>query len=398
MPPRATKIPFARLVARLLTLGAVVATICSFPSISACSLDPPFAAKLRPQIAARLRELGVPGAIVYVYTGDEGGWTATFGTSDLASGAPMDENSHVRIGSITKTLTGTAILRLVDLGEIGLDDPVAKYIPSVPNGGNITIRELLSMTSGLYNYSLDPAFNQTLDSDPGKVWQHDELLKIAFSHPPDFAPGAGYSYSNTNFILLGMIVEQLTHKPVAQVLQDEIFAQIGMSDTSLPALSDASIPSPHPRGYMYGTNVSSLNCQPVSPEQAGAPRDVTDANPSWGWTAGSAISTLHDLQIWAQALATGTLLSAATQQQRLAVRPGGVPGEPAGVNYGLAIVQFPGDFIGHNGELPGFQSFMAYSPEKDGTIIVLTNVYQATNCTGPADDIARLILQQVFSV
>jgi D-alanyl-D-alanine carboxypeptidase len=199
-------------------------------------------------------------------------------------------------------------------------------VPSVPNGEHITIRQLLSMTSGLYNYSLDPGFNQTLDSNHSKVWQHCELLTIAFSHPPDFAPGAGYSYSNTNVVLLGMIVEHLAGKPVEQVFKDDIFSQLDMTESSLPTLADATIPSPHPHGYIYGSNVSSLDSKPVSPAEVGTPHDVTNANPSWGWTAGAAISTLHGLHIWAKALATGTLLSDATQRGRLQWLPGNVHG------------------------------------------------------------------------
>jgi D-alanyl-D-alanine carboxypeptidase len=304
----------------------------------------------------------------------------------------------MRIGSITKTLTGTAVLQLVDQGKLHLDDPVSKYVPGVPNGAQITLRELLNMTSGLYNYSLDPAFNHTLDSDMGKVWAPEELLAIAFSHPPDFAPGKGWEYSNTNFILLGMIVERVTGRPVEEVLSDAIFNPLGMTNSLLPPRTSAAIPDPHPHGYLYSSNAADIHCQPATAAQLGAPHDVTNANPSWGWTAGAGISTLHDLRIWARALATGTLLSAATQRERLQWVPGNLPGLPSasGVHYGLAIADIDG-FLGHNGDLPGFQSFMGYSPAKDATIIVLTNLYLAPDCTGPADDIARLIITQLFS-
>src|SRR2546421_5150042 len=105
-----------------------------------------------------MKAMHVPGAIVFVAVPGQGTWTATFGTSDLGTHAPMDVHIHMRIGSITKTLTGEVILQLADEGKLRLDDPVAKYQPAVPNGAHITIRELLNMTSGLYSYDDDPGF------------------------------------------------------------------------------------------------------------------------------------------------------------------------------------------------------------------------------------------------
>jgi D-alanyl-D-alanine carboxypeptidase len=118
------------------------------------------------------------------------------------------------------------------------------------------------------------------------------------------------------------------------------------------------------------------------------------ANPSWGWTAGAAISTLHDLKIWARALATGTLLRAATQKERLSWIPIGA--SPAAAKYGLAITNIHG-FLGHNGQLPGFQSFMGYLPQKGATIVVLTNLYAAPDGSGPADQLAAIIMKELFA-
>src|SRR5207253_2507969 len=104
------------------------------------------------------------------------------------------------IGSNTKTFTGTVILQVVDEGNLGLDDPVSEYQPKVPNGENITIRQLLNMSSGLYNYAEDKEFNETLDSEPDKVWTPGEVVEIGFQHQPYFAPGEGFHYSNTNTV------------------------------------------------------------------------------------------------------------------------------------------------------------------------------------------------------
>jgi D-alanyl-D-alanine carboxypeptidase len=219
----------------------------------------------------------------------------------------MQVNNSMRLGSLTKTFTATVILQLVDQGKLGLDDPVSTYQPEVPNGKNITIRPLLILSSGLFSYSEDQGFAQALLADPYKVWQPAELLALAFKHPPYFAPGKGWHYDNTNYILLGLIIEQLTHLPAEQAFQRSIFGPLGLHQTSLPPRSSSAIPDPHAQGYMYGTAFTGQ----------GPTLNVTDWNPSAEWTAGAMISTLHDLQIWAKALATGRLLSAATQKQPL---------------------------------------------------------------------------------
>ncbi|MET4584980.1 serine hydrolase domain-containing protein [Pseudarthrobacter sp. PvP022] len=135
---------------------------------------------------------------------------------------PVTPSDHVRIGSITKTWTTTVILQLVQEGKIKLNDPVA-YCPDVPGAANITIEQLLTMRSGLYNYTEDLEVNKVLDSDPGKVWTTDELLAAAFRHPPYFAPGGGFHYSNTNTVLLGLIAEVLDGKPIAASFRDRLF-------------------------------------------------------------------------------------------------------------------------------------------------------------------------------
>jgi D-alanyl-D-alanine carboxypeptidase len=177
---------------------------------------------------------------------------------------------------------------------------------------------------------------------------------------PYFAPGQDIHYSNTDYILLGLLIEQITHRPVDEVLH--------MDHTSLPPRSSAALPRPHPQGYMFLTPT--------------APTDLTNWNPSDGWTAGSAISTLDDLKIWAKALATGKLLSETMQRERLTFVPFTIDGKPLfwlghRVGYGLGIINFAG-MIGHAGDLPGFSAFVGYDPQKEATIVVLANNYNAS--------------------
>jgi D-alanyl-D-alanine carboxypeptidase len=345
-----------------------------------------FAARLKPLLQAKMQQVRIPGALIYVDDPAQGCWSTALGTGNLATRQPMQVNNYMRIGSITKTFTATIILQLVDQHKLGLDDPVSTYQPEVPNGKNITIRELLNMTSGLFSYTDDPGFQQALLADPYKVWQPEELLTIAFKHQPNFAPGTSWFYDNTNYILLGVIIEQLTHLRAEQAFQRYIFGTLGMRQSSLPPLPSTAIPHPHAQGYMYGTDFTGQ----------GPTLNVTDWNPSEAWTAGAVISTLHDLKLWAKALATGQLLSAATQKQRLtfAICAPRWLGNPQ--CYGLGVISFNG-FLGHDGQIPGYTSWIGYLPQNGATAIVLTNLYQGSDGSDPAIDLAQVIYQELFA-
>ena len=377
------------------TVRSLSASLFLFMALTGASTQPVNAAKplsdcaerLRPLVKTKMLELGVPGLIVSVHAPKICRWTDTLGIRDVAKQAPIRLKEHMRIGSITKTFTGTVVLQLVDEGWLGLDDTIARHLNGVPNGDNITIRQLLNMTSGLYNYSEDTAFNESLDTDPEKVWTPEELLAIGLKRKPYFAPGTEFHYSNTNSVLLGKLIEAVTGHPLEQEFEQRIFQPLKLHDTSFPA--DSAIPRPHPRGYMFGTNVGSL--PPACDAATVGRHDVTDASPSWTWSAGGAVSTLQDLIVWARALATGALLSPATQAERLKGVPTGPPPAP---DYGLHITNFFG-FIGHDGNLPGFSSFMAYDPTRDITIVVLANVYPDGHCDAPADTIVKLIFQEL---
>jgi D-alanyl-D-alanine carboxypeptidase len=351
---------------------------------------PAFAARLQPLLEAKMQQLHIPGALIYVDDPGQGSWTTALGTSDLATHAPMNVNSYMPIASITKTMTATVILQLVDAGKLRLDDPVGRYQPEVPNGAHITIRQLLNMTSGLFSFDEDPGFMQTWQADPGKVWNPQEQLAIAFKHPPYFAPGKEFHYSGTNYILLGLIIEQLTHQPVEEVFQQRIFTPLGMNGSSLPPATSAAIPDPHPQGYMFGTLLDLLEGPKVY-AAAGTPHDVTSWSRSEGWTAGAVISTVHDLQIWAKALATGQLLSSVAHQEQLSFTPQSQDG------YGLGISNSGGGFVGHVGANPGFQSWMGYQPQIGATIVVLTNLFPTPDGSLSADLLARIIQHELFA-
>ncbi len=340
----------------------------------------------------------IPGSAVLIASREQGDWTGTFGTRTLGADDPITVGDHFRIGSNTKTMTSTVILQLVQDGKLSLDDPIGKYINGVPNGEKITIAQLSEMRSGLYSYSFDPKFNQTLDEDPQKAWTPQELLDIAFAHPVNFAPGAEYDYSNTNIILLGLVIEQLTGTSASQAFQERIFTPLGLKNTLLPAADDAAIPEPHPQGYSFGTNTSTIDtyalpAADVPKALAGTllPNNETDANPSWTWTAGGAISTIDDMKTYVEALVDGGLLNAKTQKIRLDSLQSTNPENPSAALYGLGIAQI-GALIGHDGQIPGYMTFMGHDPKSGLTIVICTNLATVPSGEGSALTILKALL------
>ncbi|KJY23914.1 beta-lactamase, partial [Streptomyces sp. NRRL S-444] len=316
-------------------------------------LTPAVAAQLDAAIRQVMRQTKVPGVTVGLWAPGKGSYVKTFGVADKATGAPMTTGLHVRIGSETKTFTVTALLQLVDQRKIGLDDPIGKYVKGVPNGDRITLRELAGMRSGLFNYSMDENFNKKLQADPEQSFTPQQLLDYAFKHPVQFAPGAEFDYSNTNLILLGLVVEKITGRPLHEVIAKDVLAPAGLRRTVFP--TSAALPDPYAHGYTNQT-------------ASGKIEDATRWNPSWAWAAGEMVSDLEDLRSWARTLATGRLLTPATQAERLKTTPMNIQGD----GYGLGIFNVQG-WIGHNGSIPGYEVLPVYLPQAQATMVILLN-------------------------
>ena len=376
-----------------ITIVAVAALVVGVTSIGSSTATatasqetvPSFGGQLRPLLEAHMRQTATPGAIVFVDVPGKGTWTTSLGTADLSTHSPMDTSFYTRIGSVTKTFTAETILRLVDEGQLRLDDRVAKYQPEVlgvvgGGAGRITIRELLNMSSGFFDYQEDDAFAKLGSERPDTVFDPTEVIAVAMKHPLYFRPGTSFRYSNTNTVLLGLIIQQVAGQTVADAYQQQLFGPLNMTHTSFPDRTSSAIPDPHARGYYYATDQQYA--------ARGLPTDETTWNPSWGWTAGAAISTVHDLAIWARALGTGQLLSRNTFAQQRQFIP--VPGSTA--RYGLGMFDFDG-YYGHNGSLPGYTTFVAYQPHLHRTIVVITNL--TTPGKSPADQLATIIINQL---
>ncbi|MCN9241543.1 beta-lactamase family protein [Streptomyces sp. RY43-2] len=345
------------------------------------SLTPAVTRQLDGAVRQVMREADVPGVIVGLRTPDRGEYVRSFGVADQHGGRRMTPDLRMRIGSETKTFTVTALLTLVDQGKVRLDDPIGTYVEGVPDGDTLTLRQLAEMRSGLFNYTDDADFRRALTSDPQQAFTPHQLLRYSFTHPVRFPPGREYAYSNTNIVLLGLVVEKVSGRPLGDYLRRAVLAPAGLSHTLFP--TDAAFPAPHARGY---TNQSA----------SGKTVDAADWNPSWAWAAGAMISDLRDLRVWAATVATGELpdgtrlLSPAAQRQRLTMLA--TPVERVGYGLGLFDVQ---GWIGHNGSLPGYESLAVHLPSAHATLVVLLNTDVSRDGLQPSTRIAEAITRIV---
>jgi D-alanyl-D-alanine carboxypeptidase len=270
------------------------------------------------------------------------------------------------------------------------------------------VAQLLKMRSGLYGYTADPELSAVMDADPGKAWTPQEVLAIAFRHPPQFPPDAEYEYSNTNYALLGLIAEKVGGRPLAQQFQDRLFGPVGLTQTSLPAADDTSIPAPYSHGYMYGGSYYALADDPYPADMQAAakagtlqPIDYTNQNSSYATAAGGAISTADDLATWMEALISGKVFNADYHQQWLTSLQAEDPDAPEGQKYGYGIsYQRFGQKAAmyyHGGELPGFNSFMGYDPDNDVTLVVWTNLTLSPEGKTTAQAMLAPMLDEIYA-
>lgn len=270
----------------------------------------------------------------------------------------MRATDRFRIGSVTKSFVATVALQLVGEGRLSLADTVEDRLPGlVPNGQAITVRQLLNMTSGLFDYPDDPRiFAPFLQGDLAHAWAPHELVAVATSHAPLFAPGTGHAYCNTCYVLLGLIIEATSGNPLNAELRQRILEPLRLRATSLA--TTPRIAGPHAHGYM----------------RVGQPslEDVTALSPSWGWAAGAIVSTADDVARFYRALLGGRLL----RPELLRAMRTSVAGN-AGARYGLGIgtVRLPcGTAWGHQGGIIGYDAWALASRDGRRQTVVFTNL------------------------
>lgn len=353
--------------------GAVLAAAACGGEASVSSPDE--AANTPPSAVATamdtLMRQGFPGVQV-VIDGPAGHRTFTAGVGDLDTRAPFPDDARVRIGSNTKTYVATVIMRLVAEGKVDLDAPIERYLPGVVQGnGNdgsrITVRQVLQHTSGVPDYlgqgAGDGITGQNSDKiDPDEEalrWQRfemTELIRRAMTTPPQFEPGAKSVYTNTNYLLAGLLIERVTGNPAADEIGRRILEPLGLRDTYVPAVRETSIRGPHARGYhrIDGKSV-----------------DYTELDVSWGGTAGDMVASATDLNRFFIALLSGKILPPV----QLAEMKRTVPFDRMpGADYGLALIHRTApcgkEVWGHGGSIPGFETRNGVTA--DGTAVTVT--------------------------
>ncbi len=304
---------------------------------------------------AKLVQSGAPGAVVLIRNGSKT-TVVTDGVAVLATRAPIAADDHFRIGSITKSFVATVVLQLVGEGKLGLDKPVAEQVPGLlPAGSKITIRELLQHTSGLYDYTDSPRLLAPyLKGNLGYRWSPRALLALALSQSTLFAPGDTWSYSNTNYIALGLAVEAVTKHPLGTELATRIFRPLRLTQTTFAV--GRAIGNPTAHAYYKG-------------------QDITTLSGSWAWAAGAIASTADDVANFYRALLTGKLLPHAQLQ---AMEHTVVAG---GSDYGLGLLEVTtpcGSAWGHNGAVPGYMTFALSSKNGQRQTVVLATTRIST--------------------
>jgi len=313
--------------------------------------------------AQSLVDGGFPAALTAVRDKDGNTIGAAAGVGNLETGEAPPLDGEIRIGSSTKTFTAVVILQLVQEGKINLDEPVETYLPGLLrgegiDGSKITIRQLLQHTSGLPEYT-----DQTGHEDPvanrDNYYSPRDLLDFALKKPADFAPGSQWKYSNTNYVMLSLLAERVTHRPLAEQITKRIIEPLGLAHTYYPGPGEEDIRGTHPHGYHRSSQ--------------GELEDITRKDPSEAGGAGAMISTPSELNKFFQAVLDGTLLSQDSIAEMKKTVDAGQP-ERGVDHYGLGIISTSlscgGTAWGHAGSIPGYTTFNGVGP--DGTAVTVT--------------------------
>lgn len=339
-------------------MRVLVGLMCA---LALLTVHTPPSAAATPALRNALRGLvdgGFPGAIGYVRQG----WRVereAAGLADRETGERATPTHRFRIASNTKAFTAAVVLQAV--GANGLDEPVARWLPGVLPDETITVRQLLNHTSGLYDPTDERAFWKPYldDHDWGHVYRPRDIVATAAAHPLTVQPGSGHDYSNTNYLVAGMLIEAVTGHPADAEVYRRIIRPLGLSQTTFPT-TDPHLPGPHLHGYNLAGD------------------DVSVFSPSYDWTAGAIVSTVDDLAEFHRALFDGTLLAPA----ELAELKHTVPVAP-GVAYGLGVermdLQCPDGTVvptwGDTGAGPGYSSFSLVTEDTSRQLVLAMSTF-----------------------
>jgi len=304
------------------------------------------------------------GTMIAVADGEGHRWTGVMGLADVADARPVTEETLFRSASIAKTFTGALILSLHEDGLLSIDDPLSRYVDTVPGAESITLRMLLQHTSGIANYAAVPAYREAVTADPSLVFTYEELVAIAVEHGPDFPPGAAWNYSNTGYILLGIVAESVVGRTMHEEMRARFFEPLGMHDT-------------RPTGAMPAAELWTG----YRDDGAGLVEVRFESTyvPDGGYT-----TSLDDMMIWSRAFLGGRLHRPETLALAHMTAGGAILDSVAQAfglatgGYGLGIVVASDEALGPMyagaGNADGVRTFLGYLPDQDLAFAVAVNV------------------------
>ncbi|MEV7079612.1 serine hydrolase domain-containing protein [Streptomyces sp. NPDC093516] len=329
-------------------LAGAAAVLVGATVTDAAVARPPSASPLQKSIDSLVSEEGFP-AVLATVNKDGRSRSLVAGSARLGERAPVPRDGYVRAGSNTKTFTAVVVLQLVAEGRVRLDEPVETYLPGLVrgkgiDGRRITVRQLLQHTSGLPSYT-DHLGLEDFEKIQHRFFQPHDLLATALAHPAHFPPGTRWKYSNTNYLLAGLLIERVTGRPVQEEITRRVIRKAGLRHTYWPQAGDQSLRRPHAHGYA------------LSDPRTRRVMDVTEMDPSWGGAAGQLVSTPGDLAAFARVLIDGGLLPARQlAEMRKTVDAPLLPGW----RYGLGVFSVPlscgGVYWGHGGDIDGYET------------------------------------------
>jgi D-alanyl-D-alanine carboxypeptidase len=316
----------------------------------------------------------IPATLIGVWDAKGGSFIRAFGYADLKKKVPLTPTDHFRIGSNTKTFVISVLLQLVGEKKLNLDDPLSRFPlgVTIPNAENITVRDLCNMRSGLFEAYDTPQFAQ-LNMKVPKNFNPRTLVEWAVQQKPYFAPGKGYRYCNTNYLLLGMIIEEITKDSIGNQIRKRLLEPFGLTQTSYP--DTEAMPSPWVHGY--------------SLDKQGNWEDISNTIPvSFMWSAGEMISDLNDIRHWIELYATGKTIGSGSYKDLINCIP-----FLGNTSFGLGITCSEG-WYGYTGALPGYNTADYYSPETGTTILAWIN-YQAKE---PVEGVASVMVRDIARI
>ena len=338
--------------------------VLAFALAATAALASPVAADDANKLQHQLDKLvatkgGPPGAIVVVQRGDAQ-TVYTAGVADLSASTPLDVNQHVHIASVAKAFSGAVALSLVDQGVLSLDDTIAQRLPAYAhNWGEVTLRQLLAHTSGIPKFIIAPETQERIKASPGVAPPPADLLEPIQDDPLESRPGSKYHYTNSENILVGLMVEAVTGRSYEDVLQSEVSDKLDLMQTTLPR--GPELPAPFAHGYDV--------------QDPSDPQDVSEVLAGgWSWAAGGIASTPADLTRFVRGYVGGKLFGPKTTAQQRKVRPGlSEPPGPGANAAGLALFRYTtrcGTVYGHTGNTLGYTQFVAATPEGTRSVTV----------------------------